>query len=309
MSLRRACSALRLAAGLAALSASASAQTLAPDATAKPQPGYVSPRIGDAYAKAIADLPDWNGSWSTDGILMFDPAHVVLGPGTDLAFDTGPLEGTYLVGIPYKPEYQKQYEALIAASLKGEVHDPMGDCRQPHGLPRQIGASPGGPEIIMLPSQVRMTWYWFNAPRRIYTDGRGHPSGDDLVSSFMGHSIGKWDGDTLLVDTVGMNAGIYDRSEAPHSDQVHLTERIRLIAPDVLEDQMTIDDPVMLTAPWHVTRTFHRRNHVPQSEAAYCEGGRIEMVGGVQHLVLPSERAGAPASVRPRHARHRKHRR
>jgi hypothetical protein len=267
----------------------AQAQSQPPPAP-RPDPNYVSPRIGDAYGKQVAALPDWNGSWWTNGVLMFDPDHVVLGPGTDLAFDTGPLEGSYLTSIPYKPEYQKHYQQLIADSLKGEVHDPMGDCRQPHGMPRQVGASPGGPEIIMLPSQVRMTWYWFNATRRIYTDGRPHPTGDDLVPSFMGHSIGRWEGDALVVDTVGMHAGIYDRSEAPHSDQVHLTERIKLVGPDLLEDRMTIEDPVMLTRPWQVTRTFRRMSKVPQSEAAYCEGGRIEMKDGIQVLVLPGER-------------------
>ncbi len=273
-----------------ALGASAQAQAQGPPPEPKAVPGYVSPKIGAAFARQIAELPDWNGSWFNVGIYMFDPDHVVLGPGTDLAFDTGPLEGSYLTGIPYKPEYQKRYEELIAQSLKGEVHDPMGDCRQPHGMPREVGAAPGGPEIIMLPSQVRMTWYWFNATRRIYTDGRPHPSGDDLVSSYMGHSIGKWEGDTLVVDTVGMNAGIYDRSEAPHSDKVHLTERIKLIGPDLLEDRMTIEDPVMLTRPWQVTRKFRRVSKVPQWEAAYCEGGRIEMKDGIQVLVLPTER-------------------
>jgi hypothetical protein len=153
-----------------------------------------------------------------------------------------------------------------------------------------MGAAPGGPEIIVLPSQVRMTWYWFNATRRIYTDGRGHPKGDDLVPSFMGHSIGRWEGDTLVVDTVGMNAGIYDRSEAPFSDKVHVMERIRLVGPDLLEAKITVEDPVMLTRPWTVTRYFRRLSHTPQSEGAYCEGGRIEMENGAQHLVLPSER-------------------
>ncbi|MEO6341369.1 MAG: hypothetical protein ABIO39_15100 [Caulobacteraceae bacterium] len=259
-------------------------------ATPTPDQNYVSQKIGDAYGKAIAALPDWNGSWSTIGGLMFDPSHQVLTPGTDEAFSTGPLEGSYLTGIPYKPEFQKQYQERIAESLKGIVRDPVGDCRQPHGMPRQVGASPGGPEIIVLPSQVRMTWYWFNATRRIFTDGRPHPTGDDLVPSFMGHSIGKWEGDTLVVDTVGMHAGIYDRSEAPHSDQVHLVERIKLVGPDLLQVAMTIEDPVMLTAPWNVTRLFRRTNRIPQAEAAYCEGGRIEMSGGTQKLVLPGER-------------------
>ena len=269
-----------------------------PPPTPAPDQNYVAPKIGEAYGKAIAELPDWNGSYATLDGLMFDPSHQVLAPGSDEAFSTGPLEGSYLTGIPYKPEYQKQYDAAVAESKKGIVRDPVGDCRQPHGMPRQIGASPGGPEIVVLPSQVRMTWYWFNATRRIYTDGRPHPTGDDLVPSFMGHSIGKWEGDTLVVDTVGMHAGIYDRTEAPHSDQIHLTERIKLVGPNLLQDAMTIEDPVMLTAPWHVTRLFRRTNKIPQVEAAYCEGGRLEMTDGFQRLVLPGEKNKPAAKPR-----------
>ena len=254
-----------------------------------PQPGYSAPKISQAYAQALTRLPDWNGSYRTTGGLMFDPLNAVLPPDDDAAFDTGPLEGSYLKGVPYKPEYQKLYEQTIERAKAGQITDPVGDCRQPHGMPREMGGAPGGPEVIMLPSQVRMTWYWFNATRRIYTDGRGHPTGDDLVPGFMGHSIGKWEGDTLVVDTIGMNPGIYDRSGAPHSDQLHLTERIRMIAPGVLEAQMTMVDPVMLTRPWKVTRTFRRTSPIPQTEAAYCEGGRLEMRNGVQTLVLPSE--------------------
>jgi hypothetical protein len=158
-------------------------------------------------------------------------------------------------------------------------------------MPREMGGVPGGPEIIVLPDQVRMTFYWFNATRRIYTDGRPHPTGSDLVSSFMGHSIGHWEGDTLVIDTVGMNEGIYDRTGNPHSDKVHLMERMRMVAPDLIENQMTIEDPVMLTKPWKVTRYMRRMSHVAQSEGAYCEGGRIDMSGGSQRLVLPGEQA------------------
>jgi hypothetical protein len=107
----------------------------------------------------------------------------------------------------------------------------------------------------------------------------------------MGHSIGHWEGDTLVVDTVGMNAGIYDRTGAPHSDKVHLMERMRLVAPDLIENQMTIEDPVMLTKPWKVTRYMRRFSHIAQSEGAYCEGGRIDMSNGSQRLVIPGEKA------------------
>ncbi len=254
-----------------------------------PQPGYVAPRISEDYVRKLRKLPDWNGSWATTGGLLLDPVNKYEPPNNDEAFDTGPLEGSRLTAVPYKPEYQKLYDETIERAKKGEITDPVGGCRQPHAMPRQIGGSPGGPEIFVTPDEVRMTWYWFNATRRIYTDGRPHKSGDDLVSSFMGDSIGRWEGDTLVVDTIGLNPGIYDRTGAPYSDKIHVTERIRMIAPDVLEDRMTMEDPVMLTRPWTVTRTFVRTSKVQEFEGAYCEGGRLEMVNGVQHLVLPAE--------------------
>src|SRR5690606_36620779 len=124
-------------------------------------------------------------------------------------------------GIPLAPEYQKKYDDYGAALLEGMAGDPVGSCTQPHGMPRQMGGTPQGPEIIMLPGQVRMTWRHHNATRSTYTDGRAHPTGDDLFPTYMGHSIGRWEGDMLIVDTVGMLAGILDQTGAPVSDQVH----------------------------------------------------------------------------------------
>lgn len=255
----------------------------------KPTPNFVAPKISADYARKLTELPDWNGSWFLMGGYLFDPLNSWLPKNNDEGFDTGPLEGSVVKNIPYKPDYQKVYEHTIAEAIKGNISDPVGACQQPHGMPRELGGIPGGPEIIVTPDQVRMMYYWFNATRRIYTDGRKHPTGIDLVSSFMGHAIGKWEGDTLVVDTVGMNPGIYDRTGAPHSGEVHVMERIRMIAPDILEAQITIEDPVMLTKPWKVTRHMRRMNRIPQTEGAYCEGGRIDMSSGVQRLTIPGE--------------------
>jgi hypothetical protein len=257
------------------------------------QPGFRAPGFSAEYAQQLRQLPDWNGSWYMLGGYLFDPSNAWLPPNDDEAFDTGPLEGSVLRNVPYKPAYQALYDRTVAEALQGRVNDPVGDCRQPHGMPRELGGIPGGPEIIVLPGQVRMTYYWFNATRRIYTDGRQHPQGVDLVPSFMGHSTGHWEDDTLVVDTVGMHPGVYDRTGAPHSGEVHVAERIRMIAPDILEARITITDPVMLTRPWEVVRHFRRIHRQPQTDGAYCEGGRIEMVDGVQTLVLPGEKAAA----------------
>jgi hypothetical protein len=67
-------------------------------------------------------------------------------------------------------------------------------------------------------------------------------------------------------------------------------ERMRMVAPDTIENQMTIEDPVMLTKPWKVTRYMRRMSHIAQAEGAYCEGGRIDMSGGSQRLVIPGEK-------------------
>jgi hypothetical protein len=260
----------------------------------KAVPGYVAPKFNTEYLKKLAQLPDWNGSWALQGGYLFDPANSWMPINNDEAFDTGPMEGSVVRNIPYKPEFQKLYEKTIADAMNGIVRDPVGGCQQPHGMPRELGGIPGGPEIIVLPDQVRMTYYWFNATRRIYTDGRSHPTGIDLQPSYMGHSIGHWEGDTLVVDTVGMVAGVFDRTGAPHSDAVHVAERIRVIAPDLMEHQIMIEDPIMFTRPWKVTRHLVRRSPIAQFDGAYCEGGRIDMSDGTQRLLIPGDGAGKP---------------
>jgi hypothetical protein len=78
-----------------------------------------------------------------------------------------------------------------------------------------------------------------------------------------------------VVDTRFMRAGIFDRSGAPHSDQVHLTERIRMTNPNTIEFDITIEDPVTFTQPWKVVRTMRRmENPFLESEGSYCENNR-----------------------------------
>ena len=268
--------------------------TVSPAEAAAPAKPYVAPRIGADYLAKLAKLPDWNGLWTLVDGLIFDPTSAIIPPdpaGEVGGTDFGPRPGSHFTSAPYKPQYKKAYEDTVRrAQEKGEVGDPVGGCMQPHGMPREMGGAPGPTEIVVAPDAVRISWHWFNATRRIYTDGRPHPTGDDLLASYMGHSIGRWDGDTLVVDTIGMMAGIYDQSEAPHSDKVHLTERIRLVDASTLEDQMTIEDPVMFERPWKVTRRYKRMAPDPTIVmGAYCEGQRLEIVDGVQRARLGGE--------------------
>jgi hypothetical protein len=117
-------------------------------------------------------------------------------------------------------------------------------------------------------------------PRRIYTDDRGHP--DDLEPTWMGHSIGSWEDDTLVVDTVGTNgkaraangvgsnaqvSNTDDDPRLPLSEELHLVERFRLVADgELLEDEITINDPKTYTEPVVLKHYFQRRPDIDMLE-------------------------------------------
>jgi hypothetical protein len=84
--------------------------------------------------------------------------------------------------------------------------------------------------------------------RQVYLDGRGHPK--DLESSWTGHSVGKWDGDTLVVDTIGFNDKTWIGEATPHTDKLHMTTRIQRIDLGHLQIEMTFDDPGAFKKPW-----------------------------------------------------------
>jgi hypothetical protein len=156
---------------------------------------------------------------------------------------------------PYKPEWEDKYVAALQLSKAGKPNDPTAACLPP-GMPRLM-TSPYALEVIVKPKQVTLIKEYQSQVRRIYTDGSPLPKDPD--PTFNGYSVGHWEGDTLVAETVGMRGDTnYDRSGAPHSDKVHLVERIRLRDANTLEDQMTITDPVAFTRPWVVTRTYKR---------------------------------------------------
>jgi len=126
----------------------------------------------------------------------------------------------------------------------------------PPGVPRVYAAIGTGMQIIQQPGRTLMLFG--ENVRQIYTDGRQHPK--NLKPLWMGHSVGSWDGDTFVVDTVGINDRTWiDRMGHPHSDQLHLVERFRRTAYNTLGLEMTIDDPKAYTQPWAAKRMFQLR--------------------------------------------------
>ena len=129
-----------------------------------------------------------------------------------------------------------------------ETNDPVYHGCFPPGTPR-IFLHPFPMQIIQSPGQVTMLFEYDSMRRIIYTDGSPHRDG--LPPTWMGDSIGHWEGDTLVVDTTNFNDKTWlDRIGHPHSDQLHLIERIRRTDPNTLQDDITIEDPKAYTKPW-----------------------------------------------------------
>jgi hypothetical protein len=112
-------------------------------------------------------------------------------------------------------------------------------------------------EILQTAKQITIIAEAFSEVRRIYLD-KPQAKIDDVAPGYYGRSVGKWDGDTLVVDTVGIKPTVNGYRGMPHSDQMRITERFKLMAPDVLHDQITIEDPVVLEKPMTYTLAYKR---------------------------------------------------
>jgi len=155
----------------------------------------------------------------------------------------------YLNGDPpLLPWAEAKFKAINVTT-----DDPNLDCL-PEGVPR-VMFIPLPMEIIQIPGRVLMVQEAWSQWRRIYTDGRQHPK--DLDATFMGHSIGKYEGDTLVVDTIGFNEKTWlDHVGLPHSDALHVVERIRRVDHNTLQDDFTIDDPKTFTKTWTAQQLY-----------------------------------------------------
>ena len=145
--------------------------------------------------------------------------------------------------------------------------DPLNNCF-PAGVPRIMLLRVF--QIIHLPDQVLMLFEYDHAVRRIYMDGREHPDG--YPPGWMGHSIGRRDGDTLVVDTVALNDRTWvDRIGTPHSDALRVVERFRRVARDTLEVEFSFEDPEAFTRPWGGKKVYQLRPNLEMLEHVVCD--------------------------------------
>jgi hypothetical protein len=175
--------------------------------------------------------------------------------------------------LPWAEEKYKKSKPGYGPRATPDSEDPILNCLPP-GVPR-IMLIPFPMQIIQIPGEVILLFEYDRNIRHIHLDRREHPK--DLDLTWMGDSIGRWEGNTLVVDTVGLNDKTWlDQVGHPHSDALHVIERLRRTDADTLEDDVTIDDPKAYKKPWTGQQMFKRRPtwHLLEYVCADKEGAR-----------------------------------
>ena len=160
---------------------------------------------------------------------------------------------------PMTPEGQAQFDANMPSYGERQVppaigNDPTGDCT-PLGLVRML-VYPRPMELVQLEDRVLQLWEWQYYRREIWTDGRALPENPD--PRWFGYSVGRWEGDTLVVESNGHDARAWlDQYGYPHSENMRLEERWRRADENTMELTMALTDPEIYTEPWmSETRTL-----------------------------------------------------
>jgi hypothetical protein len=180
------------------------------------------------------------------------------------------IEKFETVTEPLTPAYQAKRDQAIKTRAEGkQVVTSDAQCI-PAGMPRMMLNA--NFEVLVRPDSLGLVTAGGGIQvRNIWTDGRKHTPEDDLFDSFSGESIGHWEGDTLVVDTIGLRP----TNEFLYGVQGHkmtVTERFHKTGPDMLQVDTTVNDPVVFATPWKYTTTFRRNIKHQITEQNYCVG-------------------------------------
>jgi hypothetical protein len=248
-------------------------------------PAHAQPGAPAASAwEALARLPDLSGVWVPDVADQRRQERVNDAPWTSAA--------------------RRQIDHLFAEERAGRPRLLLAHCL-PHGMPAWMLITHNAMEILTTPGRVTMLGEGDgNRIRRIYTDGRKHPEDPDLT--IHGHSIGHWEDNTLVVDTVAvipqaviaLNEGV----GIPNNGGMHIVERIHLRDADTLADDLEITAPKVLAATWKTTRLFKRKRgeQFDIVEGQCVQGELTEAVDADGNAIFERNDTNADGSVRIR---------
>jgi hypothetical protein len=240
---------------------------------------YTAPRTADGKANL-------NGVWQTLNTANWDLQEHAARPGLVIALGAeaaapaglGVVEGD---DIPYLPEAAAKKKTNFENRLTA---DPEIKCYLP-GVPRAT-YMPYPFQIVQTPGNILIAYEYAGATRTIYMD-RTPP---DPADSWMGHSVGHWEGDTLVVDVTSMNDQTwFDRAGNFHSDALHVVERYTPLSLDALLYEATIEDPKVFSRPWKISMPLYRRL---EKNAQLMEFRCVEFVEELLYGHLRKQQAG-----------------
>jgi len=270
-----------------------------------------------ARIEAFAKLPDWSGLWEFD-IWTDELDGQEIGPkGMERAkVYAAQMQATFT------PAWQAKLDQLrktARAADASDVDNPpafedfgrFGGCGWTPGFPATM--LPGTYEWRITPEETTLISL-LGSVRHIYTDGRPHPPKDELWPMSQGDSIGHWEGDTLVVDTVSIRSPVYFPGLArgvgvpfiPMSNELHSVERIRMVNHDQMQIQFTVEDPIALAKPVHVTFNWNRVKDIDRMEqnADDCDSAASErnpiVNGRYETVIKPTPAAPAAPAEAPK---------
>jgi hypothetical protein len=242
-----------------ALAATLSAQWIKYPTAGIPRTADGKPDLAAPAPRTSDGKPDLSGLWHQPNGVKYT---------VNLAADLKPAD------VPFQPWAQALYQQRQDSISKD---DPVGHCNFP-GIP-QMEAVPYPYKIMSAPGMIVILYEAFHTYRQIFMDGRELPK--DPNPTWMGYSVGHWDGDTLVVDSAGFNDKTWlDTGGRPHSEALHVTQRFTRSDFGHMNLQTTIDDPKAYTKPWTVSYGITLMPDTEMLEYVCNENNK-----DVQHLV------------------------
>jgi hypothetical protein len=262
--------------------------------------------IATDRTERFSRLPNWRGQWETIGVSLDANG------GIHESLEDVLAEMKKWGDPPYREDVRPIFQAIanegrqLSKAVESGGPDPtLSKPTCAFGFPMLMIESPLMFEVLTTPEETAMIFSGREI-RHIYTDGRPHTPSDELWPTPWGDSIGHWEGQTLVIDTIslempsdmgglppmvyawgGNNSGQFD-IVAMFSRNARFEERIRMLDADRLEDQMTIVDPKVFTKTWTITRRYRRVKRVNHLVHEDCEGeDRNPIVGGRYTLAEP----------------------
>jgi hypothetical protein len=242
-------------------------------------PPRITRRAGSVFALLLAlaplaahpqSLPDWRGYWIGEGLMAEISGFPGRGAPYKLLGDTAPWNENGLARV--------KAAAAIRANSKADGW----------GFPLMMNSA--APMQFLITRDETLILNIYRDIRHVFTDGRAHPAPEDRWPTTWGDSVGRWEGDTLVIDTVSVRYPTrYFFSNPPLSEEAHYVERLRKTGPDRIESVMTIEDPVTLARPWVIELVYTRVPGLDRLINDDYDNDRSELEGEVFTIVPPKD--------------------